>query len=167
MNLIVAVDNNFGIGSKNKLLISIKEDMEFFKNKTLNSVVIVGKNTLESFPSSKPLKNRINIVVAQDKDYKVEDAVVVNSLEDAVNEALKYNKEIYVIGGASIYNQLLDYCKKAYITKIYKSFDEVDTYIKNLDKLDNWKVIEESTEKIENDIKYKFLTYENKNTKKI
>ena len=111
MNLIVAVDSNWGIGKDNKLLVSIPADMKFFRTTTTGKVVIMGRKTLESFPNGLPLKNRVNIVLTGNKDYKVKDAVVVHSVEEALEEAGKYpTEDVYVIGGDSVYRQMLPYC---------------------------------------------------------
>jgi dihydrofolate reductase len=111
MNLIVAVDKNWAIGYKNDLLVSIPDDMKYFREHTTGKVCIMGKNTLESFPGGRPLKNRVNIVIALEKSYKVDGATVVYSIEEALEEAKKYNTEdVYVIGGGSIYKQMLQYC---------------------------------------------------------
>lgn len=154
MNLIVAVDKNWAIGYKNKLLVSIPADMRYFRDETTNKVVIMGKNTLESFPSSQPLKNRINIVITTKKDYKVKDSIVVNSIEEALITAGKYkSKDIYVIGGASIYKQLLPYCDVAHITKIDYAY-LADTYFPNLDEMEDWVLAEESDEQTYYDLPY-------------
>ena len=71
MNLIVAVDNNWAIGNKNKLLISIPADMKNFRTLTTGNVIVMGRKTLESFPQGQPLGNRVNIVLTQNKDYQV------------------------------------------------------------------------------------------------
>ena len=163
MNLIVAVDKNWAIGYKNDLLVSIPADMKFFRESTTGKVVIMGKNTLESFPNSKPLKNRVNIVIALEKDYKVEGATVVYSIEEALEEAKKYNSEdVFVIGGGSIYKQMLQYCDVAYITYVDFSY-AADTYIPNLDKMeDEWYLAEESEEETYFDLEYYFRTYKRK-----
>ena len=88
MNLIAAVDKNWGIGLKNKLLVSIPDDMKFFRQTTTGKVVVMGRKTLESFPGGKPLKNRVNIVMTRDKDYRADGAVVVHDL-DELHEELK------------------------------------------------------------------------------
>ena len=111
MNLIVAVDKNWAIGLHNKLLVSIPADMKFFRETTMGKVVVMGRKTLESFPGGQPLKKRTNIVLTSDKNYKVKDAVVVNSVEALLEELRQYNDEdIYVIGGGSILRQILPYC---------------------------------------------------------
>lgn len=108
MNLIVAADSNWGIGKDNKLLVSIPADMKFFRTTTTGKVVIMGRKTLESFPGGLPLKNRVNIVITGNKNYKAKDAIVVHSVEEALKEAEKYHTEdVYVIGGDSIYKQML------------------------------------------------------------
>jgi len=166
MNLIVAVDKNWAIGYKGKLLISIPEDMKFFRETTTGHTVVMGKNTLLSFPNSKPLKNRNNIVIALEKDFTVEGATTVYSIEEALEEIKKYDSDdVYVIGGGSIYKQLLPYCDKAFITYIDHSYS-ADTFFPNLDEDDEWEVTSESEEQTYFDIEYFFRTYERKNTTK-
>ena len=102
MNVIVAVDKNWAIGKDNKLLVSIPDDMKFFRETTSGKVVVMGRKTLESFPNGKPLKNRVNIVLTRDENYKVKDAIVVHSKEELDKELAKYNSDdIFVIGGES------------------------------------------------------------------
>lgn len=162
MNLIVAVDKNWAIGYQNKLLVSIPADMRFFRDETSNKVVIMGKNTLESFPSGQPLKNRVNIVIALEKDYKVKDAITVYSIEEALEEAKKYKSEdVYVIGGASIYRQMLPFCDIAHITKIDYAY-QADTYFPNLDEMEDWVLAEETEEQTYYDLTYTFCRYERK-----
>jgi dihydrofolate reductase len=159
MNLIVAVDKNWAIGYQNKLLISIPEDMRFFRDETTNKVVILGRNTLETFPGGKPLKNRINIIISKKKDLNVKDAIVVHSIEEALEIAKDYKTEdIYVIGGASIYKQMLPYCDVAHVTKIDYVY-QADTYFPNLDQEDEWVIAAESEERTYYDIEYGFFKY--------
>ena len=89
MNLIVAVDSNWAIGKENKLLVSIPQDMKFFRETTNGKVVAMGRKTLESFPGGQPLKNRVNVVLTTDKNYKVKDTVIVHSVEEMVEELKK------------------------------------------------------------------------------
>ena len=162
MNLIVAVDSNWAIGKENKLLVSIPQDMKFFRETTKGKVVAMGRKTLESFPGGLPLKNRVNIVITRDKNYKVKDAVVVHSIEEALEEAKKYSQEdVYVIGGDSIYKQMLPYCTKAHVTKIDFAY-EADTFFPNLDEDEQWEVTERSEEQTYFDLEYEFRTYERK-----
>ena len=119
MNLIVAVDQNWGIGKDNNLLVSIPADMKMFRQETTGKVVILGRKTLSTFPGGLPLKNRTNIILTKNKDFKVKDAIVVNSIEELLEEIKKYPAEdVYCIGGDSVYHQLLPYCDVAHITKI-------------------------------------------------
>ena len=160
MNLIVAVDKNWAIGLHNKLLVSIPADMKFFRETTMGKVVVMGRKTLESFPGGQPLKKRTNIVLTSDKNYKVKDAVVVNSVEALLEELRQYNDEdIYVIGGESIYRQLLPYCKVAHITKIDHAY-EADTYFPNLDEMLEWKITGVSEEQTYFNLEYEFVKYE-------
>jgi dihydrofolate reductase len=122
----------------------------------------MGRNTLETFPSGQPLKNRVNIVITSKKDYKVKDAIVVNSLEEAIEAVKTYKSEdVYVIGGESIYRQLLPFCDVAHITKIDYSY-LADTYFPNLDEMEDWVLAEESEEQTYYDLPYTFCRYERK-----
>lgn len=159
MNLIVAVDNNWAIGNNGGLLISIPEDMRFFREETTGKVVIVGRNTVKTFPGGKPLKNRTNVIVTTNKELKVDDAIVVNSVEEALEAVKDYKSEdIYVVGGASIYKQMLPYCDVAHVTKINYAY-QADTYFPNLDEMDDWVIEAESEERTYYDIEYIFYKY--------
>ena len=160
MNLIAAVDQNWAIGCKNKLLVSIPADMKFFRETTVGKVVVMGRKTLESFPNGMPLKKRTNIVLTHDKTYKVPDAILVHSMEELHEELKKYpSEDIYVIGGETIYKQLLDECDVAHITKIDYEF-EADAYFPNLDELPDWKITQDSEEQTYFDLEYYFYKYE-------
>lgn len=160
MNLIAAVDANWGIGYKNKLLVSIPDDMKFFRETTTGKVVVMGRKTLESFPNGKPLKNRINIVMTKDLRYQAEGAIVVHDMDELHAELEKYpSEDIYVIGGESIYRQLVDECDVAHITKIDFSY-VADAYFPNLDEKEEWVITEDSEEQTYFDLEYYFLKYE-------
>lgn len=160
MNLIVAVDKNWAIGLSNKLLVSIPADMKFFRETTSGKVVAMGRKTLESFPGGQPLKNRTNIVLTKDQNYKVKDAVVVGTLEEMLEELKKYpSEDIYVIGGESVYRQLLPYCDTAYVTKIDHVY-EADTFFPNLDEMKDWKMTGVTEEQTYFDLEYVFAKYE-------
>ena len=160
MNLIVAVDKNWAIGNNNKLLISIPQDMKFFRETTMGKVVVMGRKTLESFPGGQPLKKRTNIVLTRDKNYQVKDAIVVHTVDELLQELKKYDEEeIYIIGGESIYRQMLPYCKVAHVTKINHAY-EADTYFPNLDEKDEWVVTGVSDEQTYFDLEYEFVRYE-------
>ena len=116
MNIIVAADQNWGIGKDNKLLVSIPADMKMFREETSGKVVVMGRKTLESFPNGLPLKNRVNIVITKNPDYDAKGATVVHSIEEALEEVKKYpTEDVYCIGGDSIYAQMLPYCDVAHV----------------------------------------------------
>ena len=163
MNLIVAADKNWAIGHENKLLVSIPADMKFFREMTTGKVVVMGRKTLESFPGGLPLKNRINVVLTKNKDYHVKDAVVVHSVEEALEELEKYDtKDVYAIGGDTVYRQMLPYCDTAHVTKIDHAY-EADTYFPNLDEDKEWELTADSEEQTYFDLEYRFLLYKRKN----
>lgn len=159
MKLIVAVDKNWAIGKNNKLMWSIPADMKFFRETTQGNVIIMGRKTLESFPQGQPLKNRVNIVITKNKDYKAKGAIVVHSVEEAVREAKKQEGDIFVIGGESIYCAMLSYCDTAYITKIDHAYD-ADTYFPNLDADKEWRMTKISEEQTCFNLEYYFTVYE-------
>lgn len=162
MNAIAAVDANWAIGNKNRLLTSIPADMKFFREKTMGHVVVMGRKTLESFPNGLPLKNRVNIVLTANRSYKVKDAIIVHTKEKLLEELKKYDSnELYVIGGGSIYEMLIPYCDTAYITKIDHAY-AADTYFPNLDQMDDWEMTEVSEEQTCFDLEYVFAKYERK-----
>lgn len=162
MNAIAAVDANWAIGNKNRLLTSIPADMKFFREKTMEHVVVMGRKTLESFPNGLPLKNRVNIVLTANRSYKVKDAIIVHTKEELLEELKKYDSnELYVIGGGSIYEMLIPYCDTAYITKIDHAY-AADTYFPNLDQMDEWEMTEVSEEQTCFDLEYVFAKYERK-----
>lgn len=160
MNIIAAVDKNWAIGKNNELLVRIPEDQKFFRETTTGKVVVMGRKTLESFPGGLPLKNRTNIVLTHNKNYKVKDVIVVHSLEELHQELEKYDsKDIFVIGGEKIYEQLLDECDVAHITKINYAYD-ADAYFPNLDERKEWKITADSEEQTYFDLEFYFYKYE-------
>ncbi len=162
MKCILSADQNWGIGKGNSLLVSIPSDMKQFREKTSGNVVIMGRKTLESFPNGLPLKNRVNIVLSKNAEASGNGEIVVRSVEEAIAEAEKYpEKEIYVIGGGSIYEQFLPYVDTVYVTKIDKAY-EADTHFPNLDKDADWEITEESEEQTYFDLIYTYVTYKRK-----
>ena len=160
MNIIAAVDKNWGIGKDNNLLDHIPEDMKFFRETTVGKAVIMGKNTLLSFPNQKPLSNRENIVLTH-SDLDIEDIEIFDDLKAAIAFAreLFEDDEIFVIGGESVYRQALPLCKKAYITKIDKAYD-ADRFMPNLDEDKAWKITEEKAVETAKGINITFTLYE-------
>lgn len=162
MNLIAAVDKNWAIGYKGELLVRIPNDHKMFRQETSGKVVVLGRKTLETFPNRLPLPNRTNIILSRDESFKVKDALVVHSIEELLEEVKKYNSEdVYIIGGETIYEQLLEYCDVAHITKIDHEY-EADAYFPNLDKAGKWQVTQESDEQTYFDLEYTFKKYERK-----
>ncbi|MCC8169879.1 MAG: dihydrofolate reductase [Oscillospiraceae bacterium] len=158
MDLIVSVDRNWGIGKNGKLLFSIAQDMEFFKDTTLNKAVVMGRKTLDSLPDGKPLRDRVNIVLTRDGDFRRDGVIVCNSLEELLDEVKKY-PEVYVAGGGEIYKLLLPYCDRAYVTKISAEAD-ADTHMVNLDNEPDW-ITERSTKDFTHEeFTYRFFVYE-------
>lgn len=160
MNMIAAVDKNWGIGKNNELLVSIPSDMKFFRTVTAGKVVVMGRKTLESFPGGRPLKGRTNIVLTKKADYSVEGAVVCHSVEEVLENVKEFAPEdVFCIGGGSIYREFLPYTDLVHITKIDQAYD-ADTWFPNLDELPDWKVTESSEEQSYFDLTYHFLKYE-------
>ena len=161
MKLIVAVDEKWGIGKNGDLLLSIPDDMKFFREKTKRAVLVMGYNTLLSFPNSKPLPNRMNLVLADIEGIKAPGTVICGSMEQLFGIIKDMNSDdIFIIGGGYTYRQFLPYCDTAYITKMQFSGD-ADTFIPNLDESGNWQVVEESEMMEHEGVKYSFVTYRN------
>lgn len=159
MNLIVCADRNWAIGNNNKLLVSIPKDMKSFREMTTGKVIILGRKTLATFPGGRPLDSRTNIILSTDKKYKVDGAVVVNSIDELLKEISKYNSDdVYVCGGESVYRQLIPYCDVAHVTRIDHVYD-ADTYFPNLDDSDEWEIEVESDEEVYFDVTYTFVKY--------
>lgn len=160
MKAIVAVDKNWGIGKKNDLLFQLPLDMKFFRSTTLNKVVIMGSNTLKSFPNGNPLKNRTNIVLFPGGE-KREDCTIVDSMEELKEELKKYNTDdVFVIGGAMFYRTMLPYCSEVLVTKV-DADGGAEVFYENLDKLPNWSMVYESESQETNGYNIKFTTYKN------
>ncbi len=159
MNLIVAVDNNWGIGLGGTQTVVIPEDRRHFRELTNGATVIVGRRTLLDFPGGNPLPGRHNIVMTRNADLKIDGAVVAASPDELFKliEDLPPNK-VFVIGGDSIFKMLLPYCTYAYVTKIDAS-PEADVHFPNLDALDGWVLDQTGEQKEYNGIKYTFVRY--------
>lgn len=163
MDLIVAVDKNWAIGNKGELLVSIPEDMKFFRQTTMGSVVVLGRKTLAGFPNGLPLKGRDNIILSTNPMFEVKDGIVVHSKDELLEKLKEFSdRQIFVIGGGAVYEMLLPYCKYAHVTKINYSYD-ADTFFPNLDSMENWSAVEESDEHTYFDLEYFFYKYENSN----
>ena len=166
MNFIVAVSADFAIGKGNRLLFNLPKDLAYFKEHTLNKVVVMGDKTYYSL-SKRPLPKRTTIVMTLDPEFCEEGVTAVHSLSE-LGEVLKQydSKDVWVCGGASIYNLLMDYCEYGYITKVQKIV-EADTYINNVDKKQNWKVVSKGEKQEENGLEYSFDVYKNDDVREL
>ena len=142
--------------------------MAFFRRTTLNHVVAMGENTLLSFPNQKPLKNRTNIVLSADETHNYEGVVNVHSFEEFLKIVAKYaqNEDVYIIGGASMYRQTLDYVDFVYLTKV-DAIGGAEVFFVNIDADPRFEIISESEPIQDGDYKIKFVTYRNKEKKQI
>ena len=162
MNLIAAVNDDWGIGCRGTQTIVIPADRKHFKETTLGAAVITGRTSLADFPGGRPLPGRMNIVLSRDTTLAIDGATVVNTLAALHREvAALEGAPVFVIGGGSVYNLLLPYCTRAYITRIYAS-PESDTFLPNLDKLPNWSLVSRGERQVTADgTPYSFDIYEN------
>ena len=165
ISAIVAVDEDWGIGFNGQLLEKIPEDMKWFRSLTHERTVLMGRKTWDSLPK-KPLPDRLNLVITRG-ERKFDEMTVFIDMEEAkirAREAAKdTDDEWFVIGGGQIYKELLPFCDRVYVTKIYTSHENVDTYFPNLDEPEEWntwKVVHRSKTKIYNNILYQFWTYD-------
>ena len=160
MNLIVNVDSNWAIGYRGKLLVSIPEDMKFFRSETTGKVVVLGRKTLDTFPGGQPLKNRTNIILTRNPNYQVKGAIICHSVEEVLEELKKYNSEdVYIIGGDSIYKEFLPYCDVAHVTRTDHVYD-ADAWFPNLEEDPAWVLTGEREEKTYFDLEFRFCRYE-------
>jgi len=169
MKMIVAVDNNWAIGNRGQLLVQIPNDQKHFRDETLGKVVVLGRKTLVTFPQGLPLPGRTNIILSSHPEFSLsptkaerefKNAIVVHSIDELLEELNKYDQEnIYIIGGESIYRQMLPYCNLVHVTKIDHRY-EADRYFPDLDKEDSWQITAESDEWTYFDIAYQFIQYE-------
>lgn len=160
MKAIVAVDKKWGIGKKNDLLFNLPEDMKYFREKTLNKVVVMGSNTLKSFPNGKPLKNRTNIVLFPGGE-KRDDCIVVDSLAELSAELKKYPADdVFIIGGAMFYKTMLPYCTEVLATKV-DADGNAEVFYENLDENPKWTCVSESAPVETNGYTIRFTVYKN------
>ncbi len=159
MNLIVAAAKNCAIGKDGRLLVNIPADQQMFMRETTGKTVVMGRKTLESLPGKQPLSKRENIVLSGDPSYRVKNALVCGSFEEAV-ELLKErpSEDVFIIGGQSIYRQFLPLCDTAHVTWVDYAYD-ADTFFPDLDQDPEWKLEEESDEQTYFDLCYSFRRY--------
>ena len=160
---IVHVDKEWGIGKGNDMMFSLPKDMKFFRETTMGHTVVMGGNTLRSFPNGKPLKNRVNIVLSRGQVR--DDCIIVRSYEE-LKTALKarQNEDIYVIGGGEVYRELLLHCHEVLVTKV-DAVGGAEVYFPNLDKNPDCICVDEGTPLDDNGLTIRFTTYKNVNVK--
>lgn len=139
MEFIVVVDQNMAIGCDGGLLFHVPEDLAFFKKTTMGHPVLLGRKTLETFPGGKPLPGRKNLVLSRDAAFQVEGAEVLRSYADlAPYMAAQGEDEVFLIGGASLYQALVPYCRGGYMTILQVAADRADAYFPDLGKDPAW-----------------------------
>lgn len=158
MKAIVLVDEDWGIGKDGEQIIYIPGDLKYFRETTMGYPVILGRKTLATFPGGCPLKGRRNLILSRNLDFAPDGAEVFPDLETLLAEA---PKDSFVIGGASVYEALLEYCDVAYVTRIHKVFP-ADCRFPNLDQNPEWKIIEEGETQKENNIEFHRVIYRRK-----
>ena len=168
MKLIVAVDEGWGIGYKGELLAHVRADLRNFAKLTTGYTVILGSKTLATFPGGRPLKNRTNIILSRRADYAPEGALVAHSEAELLDMIKTIEGDVFVIGGASVYELLLPHCDTAYVTKFAKSY-EADAFFPNLDADPAWECVcvgETQTSDPETDseggLEFRFCEYKRK-----
>ena len=157
LSIIACVGKNLELGRDNDLIFHIKEDMKYFKEVTLNHIVVMGRKTFESLPGI--LKDRKNVVISRNKNNFPDEVEVYSSIEEFMNTYKDYQDEIFVIGGASIYKQFLNYCDNLYLTEVDKT-TLADVYFPEFDKRNYKKEIVKSGES--KTLKYDFVIYRRK-----
>lgn len=154
---IVCVDKNWSIGKNNDLLFHLKEDMKFFKETTLHSIVVMGENTMKSLPGGKPLKDRINIVLCPEgKEYP--GFVCFHDFDKLVAQLKVLNCDIYIIGGGMLYNSMLPYYDEVYVTKV-QADGEGTVFFPNLDDNPDFGISDISEDIEDGDYLINFCTY--------
>lgn len=162
MNLIAAVDANWGIGKDGGLLVHLPGDLRYFKEKTMGKVVVMGRATLESLPGGNPLPSRTNIVLTSKTDFAKDGCIVVHDLQELAQVCREYpTEDIMIIGGEQVYMQLIRQCDRIFITKIFETFD-ADKHLMNVDRMKHFELVWESDVMEEKGIQYQFVEYRRK-----
>lgn len=157
MELIVAVYDNWGIGAEGTQPIALKADRKFFRETTRGCLVITGRRTVEDFPGQKPLPGRENVLLSR-RGEVYPGFTPCTSVEEALKKAAGVPRAM-VIGGGSIYRQMLPWCQTAYVTKVHTTLP-CDTYFPNLDADPSWYLAETLQSGVEDGISYEMLRYE-------
>ncbi|MDD5900244.1 MAG: dihydrofolate reductase [Lachnospiraceae bacterium] len=159
MKLIATVDNHWAIGHRGGRLVRIPTDERFFRFETMYKTVIMSRLVQEQFSAGQPPRDRNNIILTRKKELKLNDVTVVHSIDEALTAVLPYPADqVYVIGGASVFEQFLPYCDEAFITKIDYNYD-ADKYLPNLDQDPDWELADVSEEQTYYDLIYERCRY--------
>ena len=161
MELIVAVYDDWGIGKDGTQPVALSADRKFFRGTTKGAMVIVGRRTIEDFPGQQPLPGRVNVALTR-QNIEIPGFIVAHSPAEAV-ELSQTAQRAMVIGGGSIYKQMLPYCHTAYVTKVHCAVDS-DTYFPDLDRDPQWELAEILQSGEENGIAYEMCLYKRKET---
>ncbi|MBE6157196.1 MAG: dihydrofolate reductase [Firmicutes bacterium] len=156
ISIIASVGKNREIGKDNKLIWRFKEDMNFFKEQTMNKPIVMGYNTFKSLPKILPGRRHIVLTSRNIENSNIE---IYNNLDNLINFIKDYKEEVMIIGGATLYNKFIEYASKLYMTEIEAICKDADTFFPKID--DSWKKQELSSQE-ENNIKYKHLLYTKK-----
>ena len=160
MNLMVTADENWAIGKGNRVSIRIPREQKLFMEETAGKVIVMGRKTFQNLYQGLAVQGRTNIILSENKALQVKGATVVHSVEELLEEIAQYSSEdVYVVGGESVYRQLLPYCTVAHVTKLDHAY-AADKYMENLDKSPQWKLTADSEEQTYFDIAYEFRKYE-------
>lgn len=159
VTMIAAVGKNLELGKDNNLIWPIKEDLQFFKEQTMGKPIIMGRKTFNSLPKLLPGRKHI-ILTSQNSDMEDERIIIVHTKEELLQYIENYEQEVMVIGGASIYSQMLDYSDKLILTEIDAEDKEADAYFPEFAK-DDWNS-EVLCEHNDHTPKYKHLVYKRK-----
>lgn len=160
MNVIVCADANWGIGNRGELLVNIPADKRMFKERTMGGVVLGGRKTMEGLPGGTTLAGRTNVVLTRRQNYTYGDALIVHSVEEALQELSRYRtQDIYIIGGGDVYRAFLPHCDTAYVTRVDYVY-QADTFFPNLDEDDGWVMTHDSEEQTYYDLEYYFTIYQ-------
>ncbi len=162
---IVHADREWGIGKGNDMMFSLPKDMKYFRETTMGHVVVMGGNTLRSFPNQKPLKNRVNIVLT--RGQVCDECIVVRSYDELKKEMkVRENEEIYIIGGGAVYQELLPYCHEALVTKV-EAIGGAEVFFPNLDTHPDFICVDEGEAIEDNGYTVRFTRYVNRNVKNL
>lgn len=160
MNLIASATLDWGLGYQNALLYRVSADMRQFRQKTTGKVVVMGMNTLLSMPNQQPLPNRTNIVLAHDPSFEPQGVITVHTLDALLKMLRAYDSErVFIIGGAMLYETMLPYCDRAYITRFYAR-PQADRFLPDLDKADAWRLTKRSAMQQQDGLLFTYDLYE-------